>query len=246
MGADQIKVLFLAANPEGTGQLNLEDEYNKIYEALDASPNKRRFRLFRYWKVRREELIELLLDYKPHILHFSGHGDSTGKIVLETADGARWDLDEQTFRASLASAGTTVKLVCLNACFSHLSGQILSRLVDCVIGMSAAVYDNTAVTFSEAFYRALGSDASIQAAFDQARAQIRLKAQEGHYTPQILQNPGADDPRNIKPIRDWLTDLRSREGEAGNAGGMTINIGSPRDQSVQTNNINHINPGKNR
>jgi len=246
MGTEQIKILFLAANPEGTGQLNLEDEYNRIYEALNSRQAKGRFRLFRYWKVRRDELIELLRDYQPHILHFSGHGDNSGTIVLETGDGRRWDLDEQTLRAVLASAGNSVKLVCLNACFSHLSGQVLSRLVDCVIGMSTAVYDQTAITFSESFYRGLGNAESIQAAFDQARAQILLNAQQGQYTPQILPNPRASDPRDIVPVRDWIAEHSTPQSSLSQSGGVTINIGSPRDQSTQTNNVNHINPGKNR
>lgn len=246
MGTEQIKILFLAANPEGTGQLNLEDEYNRIYEVLNSRQAKGRFRLFRYWKVRRDELQELLLDYKPHILHFSGHGDTAGRIVLETKDGKRWDLDEQTFRTALASAGDSVKLVCLNACFSHLSGQVLSRLVDCVIGMSTAVYDKTAITFSETFYRGLGSAESIQASFDQARAQILLNAQQGQYTPQILPNPRANDPRDIVPVRDWIAENSMPQSSSPHSGGVTINIGSPRDQSTQTNNFNHINPGKKR
>lgn len=70
------KVLFLAANPEGTVQLRLHKEMREIETKLKQSKQGGRLFLKQRGAVRKEDLKELLLDFKPHIVHFSGHGQS--------------------------------------------------------------------------------------------------------------------------------------------------------------------------
>jgi hypothetical protein len=200
---DQIRILFLAANPKQTAILNLEREYAAIDDRLRNCKSATKFRLFRYFKLRRDELIEILNDFKPHILHFSGHGSETGALLLEDEKGNTWPIDQDTLREVIQVARYNLHLVVLNSCYSHLAGQVLSRGLDCVIGMSSSISDETAVTFATAFYGALGEGLVLQDAFNQARAQIRAAEEAGTHIPVIMGNPRADDPRLIHPLR-WL------------------------------------------
>ncbi len=45
--------------------------------------------------------------------------------------------------------------VCLNACYSEKQAHAIAQHIDCVVGMSDAVGDESAVSFSASFYQAL-------------------------------------------------------------------------------------------
>ena len=68
------KILFLAANPTDTGQLRLGEEIREIDEGLRRANYRDRFDLEQKWAVRPRDLQRAMLDHKPQIVHFSGHG----------------------------------------------------------------------------------------------------------------------------------------------------------------------------
>jgi hypothetical protein len=81
-GGDMIKVLFLAANPAGTTPLALDEEIRAIDAKIRGSEHRDRLTLVSHWAVRLDDLSGLLMRQRPHVVHFSGHGASTGEIVL--------------------------------------------------------------------------------------------------------------------------------------------------------------------
>jgi hypothetical protein len=68
------KILVLAANPQETPRLGLDDEVRGIQRSLQLSKERDRFQLISEWAVRTEDLIPLLTRHQPHIVHFLGHG----------------------------------------------------------------------------------------------------------------------------------------------------------------------------
>ena len=73
--------------------------------------------------VRWRDLRQLILEQKPHVVHFSGHGARTGELILETDSGATApvpiDAVELLFQAvQEARAADPIRLVVLNACYS--------------------------------------------------------------------------------------------------------------------------------
>jgi hypothetical protein len=70
----QVKVLFLASNPFEQTRLAQDEEVRAITAKIRAADHRDAFELVPAWAVRPDDPQQLLLQYKPHVVHFSGHG----------------------------------------------------------------------------------------------------------------------------------------------------------------------------
>jgi hypothetical protein len=184
--SSSVRILFLAANPEGTSRLRLDHEARAISDGLRASRLADRFEFEQGWVIGERELQDYLLRHDPDIVHLSGHGKPGGELLLE--QGAHRDLGSHRPATPLqerggqldglvqifAAARGRIRCVVLNACHSEPSAGALAQVVGCVVGMSSSIADEAAIRFSWSFYNALGHGLSIQAAFDLAKGQIAL------------------------------------------------------------------------
>ena len=68
------KILFLAANPKNSASLRLDEEVREIDEGLIRAKQRDQFELTQKWAVRPRDVQRAMLDLKPQIVHFSGHG----------------------------------------------------------------------------------------------------------------------------------------------------------------------------
>src|SRR5690606_29488557 len=110
------------------------------------------------------DLMGKLQTFRPHILHFSGHGALGGTYFVRGQDQEVF-VPVDAFRQVIASAATNdLFLVVLSSCESEAQAQSLSSLVPCAIGTREPVSNEISVYFSQAFYRALGRGSSIQQA----------------------------------------------------------------------------------
>ena len=98
-------------------------------------------------------------------------------------------------RTRTASAGDSVKLVCLNACFFTPADKFYPAWLDCVIECPSAVQDKRLHSFGD-FLGGLGSAGKYPGFLIKA-AQILLNAQQGQIYPQILPNPRAKRSEGI-------------------------------------------------
>jgi hypothetical protein len=184
---EPVRVLFLAANPEGTAALRLDQEVKAIDEALRCSRLGLRFELQQSWAVGDRELQDGLLRWQPEIVHLSGHGSREGRLMLENAStfrdlggprpqGAQGGEDPQVQALArvFAAARGRIRCVVLNACHSETAARAIAQQVGCVIGMSQSVADAAAIRFSWAFYNALGYGLNVKAAFEMGTAQMGL------------------------------------------------------------------------
>jgi len=201
MNDDQIRILFLAANPKATVPLDLNGEYEKIETTLRESSLTKSILLQHRWKLNREQLLDFFLQYRPHVVHFSGHG-TEDNLILQDKEGNAWPLDRKTAREAFKTTSNVTHLVVLNACYSRDVAEDISEVVDCVIGMSQPVYDNTAVRFAGSLYRGIGEGLCVSDAFERARTEIKVSGLPGANVPQIVSRPGLD-PRKVFPM-DWL------------------------------------------
>ena len=78
----QKKILVLVSNPKDMSNLNLLPEIRDLQEALQRSQHRERFAV--EWRVAKHQtdLRRYILDIKPQIIHFCGHGTEQG-LVLE-------------------------------------------------------------------------------------------------------------------------------------------------------------------
>lgn len=200
-----INILFLSAVPAGAPPLELDREYRAIEDALEASPNASRFRLFRYARVQRPELEHTLTTFQPQIIHFSGHGTKTGSLLIEAFGGQRWELDRDTIRTILKAYGQSVKMAVLNACHSEVTANTLRESVAYVVGNSTAVFDEAAIIFAQTLYTALFQNESLHQSFRDALKAVEARDAQSGLTPQLLTTPASPDPRGVKPLEHWLS-----------------------------------------
>jgi hypothetical protein len=191
-----ITILFLGANPVDSVRLRLDQEVRDIDEALRLSEYRERFDLVQGWATRVTDLQGLLLRYKPHILHFSGHGSPKGELIMEDKSGRGRTVRPRALGSLFAALHDNLRCVMLNACYTAIQAQAIADQVDCVIGMSQGISDEAAVAFSVAFYQALGYGRDLQTAFDLGCVQIQLLDLPEDLTPRLLASRA--DPRTIK------------------------------------------------
>ena len=76
-------ILILAANPKHTAPLRLDEEIRDIQEGLNRAASRDEFRLVYRLAVRPRDIQRALLETRPQIVHFSGHGEGQNGLVLE-------------------------------------------------------------------------------------------------------------------------------------------------------------------
>lgn len=190
MGA--IKILFLSANPPSTNHLQLDKEVREITTKIRAAEFRDSLELVTRWAVRPDDLQQVLLEIKPHVLHFSGHGSPTDSIVLVDGNGKPKEVSKEALKHLLAILTDNLRLVVLNACYSRPQAEAITECIECAIGMNQKIGDEAAIIFAGSFYRALGFGRSVKEAFELGRNALLLEGVADDKTPQLLIRDGVD------------------------------------------------------
>ena len=209
-------ILFLAANPIGTDRLALDREARAIQAELDRSGFRDRFELVTRWAAEPLDLLRELRRLKPTVVHFSGHGaprpgaagdhrPSSGHremvgdpgeprhgLFFQGPDGHPQLVSIEALEETFGAAGTSVRLVVLNACYSEAQAGALLPHVECVVGMSGSIHDDAARCFAIGFYGGLGERESIGAAYKQGCAAISLEGLRDRDRPQLVVRSDVD------------------------------------------------------
>lgn len=182
----QINILFLAADPSDAARLRLGQEAREIQEKLQLGKLRDRFVFHQRLSVRPEDLSQALLDVKPEIVHFSGHGAAAGALCFEDKLGKVHPVDPTALAYLFVQFAGQVKCVIFNACYSEKQAHAIAEHINYVIGMSQAVGDRAAIAFAIGFYQALGAGRSPEEAYRLGCAQIAIQGIPGYATPVFL------------------------------------------------------------
>ena len=122
----------------------------------------------------REEIAKLLYDTRPQVLHFAGHNYIPGSSL-------KGKIRQQTFKLqdlSYALRKSRAKLNCLvlfdDEFYSDFQAKAFAEYVDYIIAMRYPMTEESAIAFSEQFYRALSTGRSITEAYELGRITIKL------------------------------------------------------------------------
>ena len=143
--------------------LDLDNELNRMRDALESSPLRDAFDLEQRPAARIDELIGDLLEYPPTILHFSGHG-VVGGLIATGPDGLQPILSNPMALAHIVQIPRVrgaIKALVLNACLSAQQAEFLARWVPAVIGTTNTVADDAAIAFTHGFYAGVGNGGSV-------------------------------------------------------------------------------------
>jgi CHAT domain len=203
------KILILAANPIDTVRLMLGQEVNEIRKTLQSSRHRDRFEIEHRDAVSSNDLQQYLSEFRPWIVHFSGHGVggmvvgnepiSSRKFTAITDDDAQPEglMFEDEHGGSQLVSGTVladlfglfrenVKCVVLNSCYSVEQAKEIVKYIPYVVCMNRAIGDLAARKFSKGFYLGIGDGRSIEEAFALGKNAIELEGISEKLTLKLL------------------------------------------------------------
>lgn len=184
------RILILSSNPSNTVRLRVEVEARDIKNGLRQSSLRDQFEVVYEGAVRLQELRRCVLQVKPQIVHFSGHGGGEHGLILEDDNGKAYFVQtKQLAEMFRLFAKKNLECVILNACYSEEQAKDINQFVPYVVGMNQAIGDRAAIQFAVAFYETLGEGESVDYAFEMAKTV--LIGFEEEQKPVLLINESA-------------------------------------------------------
>jgi CHAT domain-containing protein len=197
----RLKILFLAANPTSSSQLNLTREARRIEERIDAGGRRQStLELVTRWAVRPSDLQRALLEERPHVLHFSGHGNRHSELLFEDDDGNAVHVEKDALVNLIGILPGNLRLVVLNACDTEPIAEALVQHVPCAIGMRAPIDNDAAVAFAASFYQALGFNESVATAFRLGCNELELRRIPEEGIPSLKVRRGSEASRLVMVV----------------------------------------------
>jgi hypothetical protein len=231
-----IRILGMLSSPPEYEELDVEDEWRKLEEAIEdlrvrgvvvlervEAPTLQALR----WQLRAK-------DY--HVFHFIGHGGydqhrRDGVLVLEDAQRRAREVSAQVVGAVLRNE-RTLRLVVLNACeggrtigsdlFSGSAQTLVQQGIPAVVAMQFEISDEAAITFTHEFYKAIGDGYPVDAALGEARLAIYTQGNETEWGTPVLYMRSPDGElfdlkavrRPVNPASERIQGLRKEAEQA--------------------------------
>jgi hypothetical protein len=180
------RVLFVAAEPTDACRLRLGAEYREIAEKLRLSKERDRIELHQAFATRPSDLTQSILDQRPTIIHFSGHGSSSGALCFENNNGETHPIAAEALAELFRHFTDTLELVVLNACRSTVQADAIAKYIPHVIAMRESISDAAAIGYSIGLYQALGAGRPIPEAHSLGCTQISLQGFDEQDVPELI------------------------------------------------------------
>src|SRR6185436_12928317 len=136
MNMDKVTVLFLSANPAGMTELQLDEEIRQIMTKIRESEYRDALELVPRFAARPDDFLQALLEHKPHIVHFSGHGSSAEELIVLDEHRRPKPISKEALVNLFCALKDNVRVVLLNACYTRPQAEAISATIDCSIGMN--------------------------------------------------------------------------------------------------------------
>ncbi len=176
MTAIPIRILILVANPFDTAALTLDEEYQRIHNLWRSCDLRDSFEVHHCLATRAETLQSEVLQFKPHLIHFSGHGTEDSVIFTDSTGYQTHEVSKSALANLFKLCAPDLKAVFLNACHSAINAEDITEQVDYFIGMNDAIDDKAGTVFSQGFYSAIFNhdDLDIEQAFKAGLNQMAI------------------------------------------------------------------------
>ena len=171
-----LKLLIVTAEPAKLPPVNARDEVEAVREALSPLLRDEIIEARVLNHATRHLLSRAVAEYRPHLLHFVGHGQRVHNIsglVLETKSGGEELLHVDTLCELLQQAGH-LRVAVLNACETSGAALALAKSGIAAIGMQDKISSQAAIPFCRSFYEGVASSVPLDVAANRARFNVRL------------------------------------------------------------------------
>jgi pSer/pThr/pTyr-binding forkhead associated (FHA) protein len=195
-----LRILVMISSPSDFPQLNVEQEWGKLNEALDDLKRRGLVELHRLDRASLIALQKQLRQDEYHIFHFVGHGGidkqtREGVLILEDENGLSRQVSGQDL-GTLLHDERTLRLALLNACegarnarndpFAGVAQSLLQQGIPAVIAMQFEVTDDVAITLAHQFYDALSEGYPVDFALTEARKAIYTLGNNAEWGTPVL------------------------------------------------------------
>lgn len=174
-----LRLLVVIASPFNLAPLDVEAEKKRITDALEGQEEQIHVQFLEHATVARVQ--DALNKYRPHVLHFIGHGvldQNIGYLALENEMNRAQLVDAEQLMILLQGRG--IKIVLLNACQTASYGQddrammgvapaLVRANIPAVIAMQFAIPDSTAILFTRQLYTSLAQGQALDTAITEMR-----------------------------------------------------------------------------
>lgn len=195
---EKLRILLLGASAEG--DLRVGREQARIRKAVEAALHRDYVDFDARPAATTADLLDGITKFRPHVVHFSGHSNST-LIAFED------DLDEvhesvvvtaRAFASAIQATDDPPLLVLLNSCNSaDQIDDLVDKLVPFAIGMSDTIADADAINYAAQFYAAIANGQSVGSAHLSGRAALELAGLDGADLPTLAWAVDVDPTRAI-------------------------------------------------
>jgi len=174
--AAKLRIAYLTTNPVRDAVLRTDMEMRDVLKELQKSANRSHVEVRHLPAARVEDLLDALNDFKPNVVHFSGHGGDSAVLFdnRDVDDDGGVELDFKVVHETISATHAPPQLLVFNACDTLNGADIFLKTVHAVVAMSNSITDSAATLFSTRFYAALASGQSVAVALQQGK--VILKA----------------------------------------------------------------------
>ncbi|MCW7475592.1 CHAT domain-containing protein [Leptospira levettii] len=176
------RVLFISSSPTDQYTISVDREARIIEEQIQASQIRDSIKFIHKTAVKPETITKAIMDEKPTIVQFSGHGDKN-YICVEDEFGNTIEFPLNSLEKLFSLFKDNIKAVILNSCYSEKQARAISKLGITVIGMNREIDDNDAIEFSKGFYQALGGGKDVSFSFEMGK--VLLSVQQTKTIPKL-------------------------------------------------------------
>lgn len=183
-----LRILFLASDPGDEARLQLGAELQAVRNKLTGNPY---FEIKDHLAVKPDDVLQTITSYKPHIVHFSGHGKSTGELCFQDESGKSKTIPPEALASLFSLVLDYVKCVIVNTCYSEQQASAIAQFIPVVIGTKKDISDSAAIKFSMGFYTSLEPDLSqnsLKKAFERGKIAIQFDGNlQEHLIPILIE-----------------------------------------------------------
>ncbi|WP_158894059.1 hypothetical protein [Amycolatopsis anabasis] len=190
--AEKLRILMLGASAQG--DLRITREHTRIRRAVEAALHRDQVDIEVRLSATTQDLQEGIAKFRPHVVHFSGHGDEQ-LISFEN------DVDDfhegvvvtaSAFASACEATDQPPTLIVFNACSSAgTADSLVERFAPLAIGMTDNIDDGDALSYAASLYSSIANGQSVGSAHMAGKAAIELAG--GDYElPYLAAAPGID------------------------------------------------------
>ncbi|ABX03858.1 CHAT domain-containing protein [Herpetosiphon sp.] len=186
LGQEKLRIALVGALPAEmatTHPVDIQGELAAIHRSLEPLVTQNQVEIYEETQLTAPKLQRLVREWRPHIVHYVGHGDfqgTTGALILDDGNGKKHLSTARTLATLLRN--TSVRLVVLNACKTStvsstallrgIAPALMAANIPAVVAMQSSILDTAGKAFAEEFYRVLATGTPIDACVAEGRKSI--------------------------------------------------------------------------